>query len=176
MVIKMLNLKLEKVNEVIKRLNYRPNAVARGLASKRTTTVGVIIPDISNIYYSQLARGIEDIATMYKYHSIISNSDNDSEKEKIFNNLLSKQVDGIIFLGGTISDEIKDLINQSSVPVVVSGTNGKDDNIASVNIDFKTAAMEITEQLIQSGAKEFALVSGDYSKKLKKMYLMVLKK
>lgn len=102
---------------------------------------------------------------MYKYHSIISNSDNDSEKEKeIFNNLLSKQVDGIIFLGGTISDEIKDLINQSSVPVVVSGTNGKDDNIASVNIDFKTAAMEITEQLIQSGAKEFALVSGDYLK------------
>ena len=71
-----------KVNEVIKRLNYRPNAVARGLASKRTTTVGVIIPDISNIYYSQLARGIEDIATMYKYHSIISNSDNDSEKKK----------------------------------------------------------------------------------------------
>ena len=96
---------------------------------------------------------------MYKYHSIISNSDNDSEKKEIFNNLLSKQVDGIIFLGGTISDEIKDLINQSSVPVVVSGTNGKDDNIASVNIDFKTAAMEITEQLIQSGAKEFALVS-----------------
>ena len=52
------------------------------------------------------------------------------KRKEIFNNLLSKQVDGIIFLGGTISDEIKDLINQSSVPVVVSGTNGKDDNIA----------------------------------------------
>ena len=48
----------KKVNDVIQRLNYRPNAVARGLASKRTTTVGVIIPGISNIYYSQLARGI----------------------------------------------------------------------------------------------------------------------
>ncbi len=72
-----------KVNEVIKRLNYRPNAVARGLASKQTT-VGVIIPDISNIYYSQLARGLEDIATMYKYHSIISNSDNDPERKKKF--------------------------------------------------------------------------------------------
>ena len=81
-----------KVNEVIKKLNYRPNAVARGLASKRTTTVGVIIPDISNVYYSQLARGLEDIATMYKYHSIISNSDNDPEKEKeIFNNLLANK-------------------------------------------------------------------------------------
>jgi len=141
-----------KVNEVIKRLNYRPNAVARGLASKRTTTVGVIIPDISNVYYSQLARGLEDIATMYKYHSIISNSDNDPEKEKeIFNNLLSKQVDGIIFLGGTISEEIKSLINQSSVPVVVSGTDGKDDHIASVNIDFKQAAEEATQYLIEKG-------------------------
>ena len=155
-----------KVNEVIKKLNYRPNAVARGLASKRTTTVGVIIPDISNVYYSQLARGLEDIATMYKYHSIISNSDNDPEKEKeIFNNLLSKQVDGIIFLGGTISEEIKDLINQSTVPVVVSGTNGKDDHIASVNIDFKQAAEEATQHMIEKGAKKFALVGGDYSKK-----------
>ena len=155
-----------KVNEVIKKLNYRPNAVARGLASKRTTTVGVIIPDISNVYYSQLARGLEDIATMYKYHSIISNSDNDPEKEKeIFNNFLSKQVDGIIFLGGTISEEIKDLINQSSVPVVVSGTNGKDDHIASVNIDFKQAAEEATQHMIEKGAKKFALVGGDYSKK-----------
>ena len=100
----------------------------------------MIIPDISNIYYSQLARGLEDIATMYKYHSIISNSDNDPEKEKNFNNLLSKQVDGIIFLGGTITEEMKELINQSSVPVVVSGTNGKDAHIASVNIDFTEAA------------------------------------
>ncbi|HCG74553.1 MULTISPECIES: catabolite control protein A [Staphylococcus] len=155
-----------KVNEVIKKLNYRPNAVARGLASKRTTTVGVIIPDISNVYYSQLARGLEDIATMYKYHSIISNSDNDPEKEKeIFNNLLSKQVDGIIFLGGTISEEIKELINQSSVPVVVSGTNGKDDHIASVNIDFKQAAEEAAQHMFEQGAKKFALVGGDYSKK-----------
>ena len=160
-----------KVNEVIKKLNYRPNAVARGLASKRTTTVGVIIPDISNVYYSQLARGLEDIATMYKYHSIISNSDNDSEKEKeIFNNLLSKQVDGIIFLGGTISEEIKELINQSS------GTNGKDDHVASVKKKKKKAAEEVTQQLIKQGAKSFALVGGDYSKKAQEDVLSGLNK
>ncbi|WP_281183622.1 catabolite control protein A [Staphylococcus schleiferi] len=156
----------DKVNEVIKRLNYRPNAVARGLASKRTTTVGVIIPDISNIYYSQLARGLEDIATMYKYHTIISNSDNDPEKEKeIFNNLLSKQVDGIIFLGGTLTEDIKEQISRASIPVVVSGTNGKDDGIASVNIDFVKASEEVTEKLVQSGATKFAFVGGGYSKK-----------
>ncbi|PNZ10394.1 catabolite control protein A [Staphylococcus coagulans] len=156
----------DKVNEVIKRLNYRPNAVARGLASKRTTTVGVIIPDISNIYYSQLARGLEDIATMYKYHTIISNSDNDPDKEKeIFNNLLSKQVDGIIFLGGTLTEDIKEQISRASIPVVVSGTNSKDDGIASVNIDFVKASEEVTEKLVQSGATKFAFVGGGYSKK-----------
>jgi LacI family transcriptional regulator len=60
----------------IERLGYRPNAVARGLASKRTTTtVGVIIPDISSLFFAELARGIEDIATMYKYNIILCNSD-----------------------------------------------------------------------------------------------------
>ena len=62
------------------------------------------------------------------------------KRKRNFNNLLSKQVDGIIFLGGTITEEMKELINQSSVPVVVSGTNGKDAHIASVNIDFTEAA------------------------------------
>ena len=53
-----------KVQEVIEELGYRPNAVARGLASKKTTTVGVIIPDISISFYAELSRGIADIATM----------------------------------------------------------------------------------------------------------------
>ena len=60
----------KKVLEVIDRLDYRPNAVARGLASKKTTTVGVIIPDVTNVYFSSLARGIDDVASMYKYNII----------------------------------------------------------------------------------------------------------
>lgn len=156
----------DRVNEVIKRLNYRPNAVARGLASKKTTTVGVIIPDISNVYYSELARGLEDIATMYKYQTIISNSDNDSQKEQeIFNNLLSKQVDGIIFLGGTLSKETTNIIKTSSVPVVVSGTHDLDASLPAVNIDYVNASKEITEKFVQDGVKKFAFVGGGYSEK-----------
>ncbi|TDM15818.1 catabolite control protein A [Macrococcus bovicus] len=156
----------DRVNEVIKRLNYRPNAVARGLASKKTTTVGVIIPDISNIYYSELARGLEDIAKMYKYQTIISNSDNDAAKENdIFNNLLSKQVDGIIFLGGTLSSETLQLIQSTSVPVVVSGTHDVEETLPAVNIDYKKASREITERLLEQGVKRFAFVGGGYSEK-----------
>ncbi|RRJ19309.1 catabolite control protein A, partial [Pseudomonas aeruginosa] len=76
----------------------------------------------------------------------------------------------------TISEEIKELINQSSVPVVVSGTNGKDDHVASVNIDFEKAAEEVTQQLIEQGAKSFALVGGDYSKKAQEDVLSGLNK
>ena len=65
----------KKVLEVIDRLDYRPNAVARGLASKKTTTVGVVIPNITNGYFSTLAKGIDDIAEMYKYNIVLANSD-----------------------------------------------------------------------------------------------------
>ena len=85
---------------MIERLDYRPNAVARGLASKKTTTVGVVIPNITNSYFSTLAKGIDDIAEMYKYNIVLANSDEDDDKEvSVVNNLFSKQVDGIIFHG-----------------------------------------------------------------------------
>src|SRR6476660_4491874 len=96
----------KKVLDVIDRLEYRPNAVARGLASKKTTTVGVIIPDISSIFYAELARGIEDIATLYKYNIILCNSDQNPDKElHLFNTLLGKQVDGIVFMSGNITKD-----------------------------------------------------------------------
>ena len=62
----------KKVLEVIDRLDYRPNAVARGLASKKTTTVGVVIPNIANAYFATLAKGIDDIADMYKYNIVLA--------------------------------------------------------------------------------------------------------
>ena len=89
----------KKVLEVIERLEYRPNAVARGLASKKTTSVGVIIPDISNNLNAELARGIEDIATMYRYNIILANSDQNEEKElSLLDTMLGKQVDGIVMI------------------------------------------------------------------------------
>ena len=95
----------KKVMEVIDRLGYRPNAVARGLASKKTTTVGVIIPDISNLIFAELARGIEDIATMYNYNIILSNSDQNVDKElRLLNTMLGKQVDGLVFMSGNITE------------------------------------------------------------------------
>ncbi|RDW21528.1 catabolite control protein A [Oceanobacillus chungangensis] len=151
----------KKVQATIERLGYRPNAVARGLASKKTTTVGAIIPDISSIFFSELARGIEDIARMYKYNIILSNSDQNKENElKLINTMYEKQVDGILFMGGTITEDHINQFNTANVPVVLASTYDDTQSIAAVNIDYEAAAYEATKHLLESGDKHPAFVSG----------------
>ena len=151
----------KKVLEVIDRLDYRPNAVARGLASKKTTTVGVIIPDVSNAYFASLARGIDDVATMYKYNIILANSDGDDKKEiSVLNTLLAKQVDGVIFMGHHLTEEIRGEFSRSKTPVVLAGSIDPDQQVGSVNIDYKEAMKDATTKLIQSGNKKVAFISG----------------
>ena len=151
----------QKVMDVIKRLNYRPNAVARGLASKKTTTVGVIIPRITNPYFADLALGIDDIASMYKYNIILTNSDNDDDKVlKVVRNLLAKQVDGIIFMGYSMPDELRDELKSSNTPVVVAGSVVNDDELATVRIDYENAAKEATLKLLDNAKDHVAFVTG----------------
>ncbi|WHY76482.1 catabolite control protein A [Neobacillus sp. WH10] len=151
----------KKVLEVIERLGYRPNAVARGLASKKTTTVGVIIPDISNIFFAELARGIEDIATMYKYNIILSNSDQNKEKElHLLNTMLGKQVDGIVFMGGNITADHVEEFAKSPVPIVLAGSIEESNQIPSVNIDYERAVFDSVKEFINKGHKNIAFVVG----------------
>lgn len=150
----------KKVSDVIDRLDYRPNAVARGLASKKTTTVGVIIPNVTNLFFSSLARGIDDIASMYKYNIILANSDDNNEKEiQVFNTLLSKQVDGIIYMGHHIGEAMKKEIDRTNTPVVFAGTVTTNEEFYSVNIDYKAAAKAVVDQLLNRHTR-VALVTG----------------
>lgn len=151
----------KKVLEVIERLEYRPNAVARGLASKKTTTVGVIIPDISNNIYAEAARGIEDIATMYRYNIILANSDQNEEKElTLLDTMLGKQVDGIVMMSDAVTPKLHQSIEHSPVPIVLAGSVDESNQFASVNIDYFQASYEAVQLLIENGHKRIAFVSG----------------
>lgn len=151
----------KKVLEVIERLEYRPNAVARGLASKKTTTVGVIIPDIANIFYAELARGIEDIATMYKYNIILSNSDQNVNKElHLLNTMLGKQVDGIIVMSQNITEEFAAELKRSPVPIVLAGSIEPSETLPSVNINYQEAIYDAVTHLLQNGHKYVAFTMG----------------
>ncbi|MGX9135592.1 catabolite control protein A [Rummeliibacillus sp. JY-2-4R] len=161
----------KKVLDVIERLEYRPNAVARGLASKKTTTVGVIIPDISNVFYAELARGIEDIATMYRYNIILSNSDQREEKElQLLDNMYGKQVDGIVMMSDQVSDELKQKMSHSPVPIVLAATIDESEETSSVNIDYLQAAYEAVKRFIDNGHTRIAYVSGPFTSTINKNY------
>lgn len=151
----------KKVLEVIKELNYRPNAVARGLASKKTTTVGVVIPSITNDYFARLALGIDDIASMYKYNMILTNSDADDGKAlQVVRSMMAKQVDGIIFMGHDITPDLQTEFENSTIPVVVAGSMTNDPDLPTVRIDYRKATQEATTYLLEHGAKKTALVIG----------------
>lgn len=160
-----------RVLDVIDRLDYRPNAVARGLASKKTTTVGVIIPDVTNMFFSSLARGIDDVASMYKYNIILANSDENNQKEvQVVNTLLAKQVDGLIYMGRSISDDLRSEFARSKTPVVLAGSVDPDEQLASVNIDYAAAVQGATKQLLDAGNKKIALVTGPLSEPISGQY------
>ncbi|WP_438433492.1 catabolite control protein A [Gorillibacterium sp. sgz500922] len=151
----------KKVFEAIERLGYRPNAVARGLASKKTTTVGVVIPDISNTLFADVARGIEDIANMYHYNIILCNADKKKEKEvRVINTLLEKQVDGLLFMGGTVTEEHREAFNTASVPIVLCATSDDKGILPEVDIDHEAAAFDAVNVLIANGHRKIAMISG----------------
>ncbi|MGO3468996.1 MAG: catabolite control protein A [Weissella hellenica] len=152
----------DKVKAVIDRLGYRPNAVARGLASRRTTTIGVVIPDVTNHYFAELARGIDDVAAMYHYQIILANSDESNDKEvQVMENLLSKQVDGIIFMGNFVNDAIRDEFKKADVPVVLAGLLDDHEAQPSVNIAYRSAMNDTTTRLLKAGHKDIAFITGD---------------
>lgn len=150
----------KKVQEVIERLNYRPNEIARGLASSRTTTIGVMIPNMTDFYYSTLALGIDDIASMYDYNVILENSRKDSESEaSVLNSLLSKQVDGVIYMGFEFDDDIRQRFNQSHTPVVLAGSIDPKNEFPSVNIDYRESTKKASLNLLSKHEKVALVLS-----------------
>lgn len=151
----------KRVFEAIERLGYRPNAVARGLASKKTTTVGVVIPDISNAIFGEVARGIEDIATMYHYNIILCNADKKKDREiRVINTLLEKQVDGLLFMGGTVTEDHMEAFRTSSIPIVLCATTDENGKMPAVDIDHEAAAADAVNVMIGKGHRKIAMISG----------------
>ncbi|BDR56791.1 LacI family DNA-binding transcriptional regulator [Xylocopilactobacillus apis] len=150
----------ERVLKVIHDLNYHPNAVAQGLASKKTTTIGVILPDLANDYFANLAVGIDDIALMYNYNIIIANSSEDTEKEnKIVDNLLAKQVDGIIYMGRDQTEHFQKSTKDNGTAVVLAGSVDQE-GTPSVNINYRKAICDATSFFLKQKQK-VALVIND---------------
>ena len=152
-----------RVLKVIKELGYRPNAIARGLASRKSTTVGIVMADVSRAATAQLLGGIIDIAKKYDYAmKVFSMAEHEDIKEAI-RTVVAEQVDGILFLNDELeSEQMRSVINQiqdAQIPVVLCNVIYDDLDVPSVSIDYEKATYEITKELLEAGRKDVYLAS-----------------
>lgn len=152
----------QRVLDAIEKLDYRPNILARSLKTQRSSTIGIIIPDISNSLYPEIVRGAEDLASIYNYNIMLCNTDLDKNREKeSFNILREKMVDGIIYMGDSLDADIKAAIKNSGVPVVSVGTMDDEDDVPSIGIDSYSGANEAVKYLLSLGNKNIAYIGYD---------------
>jgi LacI family transcriptional regulator len=96
----------QHVLKVVQDLGYRPSGIARSLATQRTTTIGLLVPDIANPFFSGIARGIEDNAHANAYNVFLCNADEDTDREEAaLNSFLEKRVDGLILCSSRLNLE-----------------------------------------------------------------------
>ena len=111
-----------RVLKAIKELGYRPNVIARGLASRKTTTVGVVISDITRASVAEMLGGISDIAQSYKYSIKIFSVREDMNLTNILQDIVAEQVDGVLYLNDELNDQqvedIKRIFNDNQIPFV----------------------------------------------------------
>lgn len=151
----------EKVEVAMKKLGYRPNSLARALRSGDTNTIGMIVPDVSNQFFADFSRNIENYGFEENYSVILCNSDNDMKKQSSYvDTLISKQVDGVIFISaGESSEDLKKLY-QCKIPIVVVDRDVALEYADVVLLDNEAAGYEATNYLIELGHKKIACISG----------------
>jgi LacI family transcriptional regulator len=149
-----------RVLRVIRELDYRPNALARSLHQRRTHTVGLIIPDITNPYYAEIARGIEDAVSRQGYTLVTCNSDRKLDRISHSVALLrEKQVDGIILGGGgTLGAPHFAALRNCGTRVVLIGRY--DVALPAVRVDNEKGAREAAAHLLAFGHRRIAIVAG----------------
>lgn len=149
----------KKVKDAIKKLSYRPNIVARSLKTQKSSTIGIIIPDISNQFYPEIVRGCEDVANIYNYNIMLCNADLDVDKEmEALRILKEKMIDGVIYMSNSIEQNIISLIKELEMPTVLVETTDADGIFPSVSIDNVMAASDAVKYLINKGNKKIAYV------------------
>jgi DNA-binding LacI/PurR family transcriptional regulator len=152
----------KKVLKVVRELNFSPNVVARALKKRESSTIGLLVPDIVNPYFAEIARGVEDIAHKSGYSVVLCNYDADTEKEKKYLQvLLQRQIDGLIYAGsGLLAGSIVNLL-QAGIPTVLLDRDTSEIlDVDTVCIDDESAAQLAVDHLISLGHREIAVLSG----------------
>jgi len=150
-----------RVLEAIEELGYRPNVLARSLRQGQTHTIGMIVPDNTNPFFAEVARGVEDTSFEQGYSVILCNSDGDLDKELLYTNVLAeKRVDGILFVAAGMSTEHICALQERRMPVVVVDRDIPDVAVDSVMTANERGGWLATRYLIELGHRRIGCIAG----------------
>ena len=150
-----------RVLSAMEELRYRPNALARSLRRGETTTIGLIVPNNANPFFSEIARGIEDTTYKEGYSLILCNSDDDVSRElRYTRTLIDNQADGIIFVAAGGSEDSLQLLDDRNVPFVIVDRNISSVSADSVLIDNRSGGEQATDHLLQLNHRRIGCITG----------------
>ena len=160
----------KRVLDAMKKLKYQPNLLARGLATGKTHTIGLVISDIKNPFYPELVQGVEELAIKNDYNVFLCNTDYDIEKGlKSTGALIRKKIDGIIVASSQAdSFLIRELI-ESEIPFVLVDWGKRNVNIDSLYFDYRVGIAEAISHLVSLGHKRIYFISGPKTLKTAKI-------
>ncbi len=151
----------ERVEAAVKALGYVPNTLARGLRSKRTKPLALVVTDIANPYFTLMARGVEDAAGAADYSVVYCNTDESESKEEKYVNLLAqRQVDGVLLVPSCGNTNTIKFLLSNKIAVVALDRRVSGVKIDSVRSDSQDGANRLTQLLIGLGHKRIALITG----------------
>jgi len=154
----------QKVNTAMEACGYVYNALAMGLSTKRSRTIGIVIPNIINPIFSESTRGIQDYASEKGYHVILVNTDYLYEKEKRLVNLLrEKQVEGLVLTTNKPGGEVVHGLIKDEFPFVLIYSHPKHPGVAFVGVDNIQGGFRATELLISLKHRRIGMIALDFS-------------
>lgn len=148
----------DKVMKIIKEKGYKPNANARGLASRKSTTVAVVVPTLTRASIAESIQGISDSAKKFGY-SIRLFVNGDNNDKETWSEVVASSVDGILFMNDELRPEVLNIIDSCPVPIVFVNAISKSDKFSSVCIDNVQCAYDITKEMIARGNKKIVFLT-----------------
>ena len=150
-----------RVEAAVAELGFVPNRLANAFRSRRTNTLALILTDITNPFFTTIARGVEDIASEKRYTVVFCNTDESASKEKMYlQMLMEKRVDGILLVPALNGLDSTALVRKQNIPIVILDRRLPELITDVVRCDSEGGAYELTRLLLSLGHREIAILDG----------------
>jgi LacI family transcriptional regulator len=155
----------QRIEEIIERLNYRPSAAARALVTRRSGAIGLVVPDISNPFFPDIALGVEQIAFELGYSLLLCNTEEDARHERgVLELLLEKEVDGIILCSSRLeTNDLRAVLAQNTTAVLVNRPielDGASPIVGTVLMDETLGGQLLANHLRSRGHQSIGYLAG----------------